>query len=108
MVFLNPNIDLKKWYLGYKENHIESFGKFKEFKKADDKLKNKIIKNIIDSKYKVFPRFAEMKIVIEQMKDKDNLDAINKIIKMFDSANIKEFNEIYSAYKKLFDNIQLK
>ena len=108
ITFINPNIDLKKWYAGYKENRPESFDKFKDFNKAEDKLKNKIVKDIIDSKYKVFPRFAEIKIVLEQMKDKDNLEILNKIIKMFDSSNMKEFNEIYSVYRKLFDNIKVK
>jgi hypothetical protein len=101
----NPNIDINKWYKGFKEDYEINFVILEKFQKASNEFKIYIANDILNLNTEFFPQLAEMKIVLEKIRNTTNLNALNEMIKMFDVDNMKGFYEIYNSYKKVYEGI---
>jgi DNA-binding transcriptional regulator GbsR (MarR family) len=94
----NPNIDINKWYKGFKEDYFETFNIINDYK--SNNLKNLIIKDINSNKKYDFPILCEIKLVLEQTGfDEETLNLLNEIINNMDSKT--EFEQIYDVYKNV-------
>ncbi len=67
----NPNIDINKWYEGFKEDYSDIYELLDQSLIDKNYAYNKI------KEFNILPELSETKIVLEQLKDTSYLDSMN-------------------------------
>jgi hypothetical protein len=97
----NPNIDVDKWYEGFKEDYSDLFNKFNN---------KELLFDMINNNYQeILPSLAEVKIILEKKGELELVKKIDKVletIKYSDNSFIyDDFNKIYENYKNIYEGL---
>jgi hypothetical protein len=100
----NPNVDINKWYKGFKEDYSDFYKIF------EDKNANLNLFDKINNHPEFLPELAEIKLVLKAKGDLDNIkiiDTVMDLIKYSDNSFISDdFNKIYKSYEKIYEGIK--